>query len=223
MTPYLESTTSITAGTATKSAIRRRQHRRRRVLEPGLRAVRQPQRRRQPGHVPARGRGRRLVRRHRAVRARARATGSCRSRSTGARWARRSTRYAPALGTRAVPLGTRALAEGKHMLTFTVTGKNEAATDWLAGNRPADPGLTAAAQPAPTAVATAEVGGTRAGDARAALGPPATFGAFQPGVAREYVATTTANVGSRLATRRSRSLSPGTCATARSRCRSRCR
>ena len=103
--------------------------------------------------------------------------------------------YAPALEqVDPVPLGTRALAEGKHMLTFTVTGKNAAATNYLAGIDLLILDSTAAEQPTPTAVATIEVGGTVPATLALTLGPPATFGAFQPGVAREYTATTTANV-----------------------------
>jgi hypothetical protein len=102
--------------------------------------------------------------------------------------------YAPALEKVSVPLGTLALAEGKHMLTFTVTGRNEAATSYLAGIDLLVLDSTAAGQPVPSAEATTEVGGSVPSTLALALGPPATFGAFQPGVAREYVATTTANV-----------------------------
>ena len=49
-------------------------------------------------------------------------------------------------------------------------------------------------QPTPTAVATAEVGGTVPATLALTLGAPPSFGAFQPGVAREYTASTTANV-----------------------------
>ena len=59
-----------------------------------------------------------------------------------------------------VSLGTLALAEGKHMLTMTVTGKNAASTDYLAGIDLLVLDSQAAPQPTPTAVATAEVGGT---------------------------------------------------------------
>ena len=69
--------------------------------------------------------------------------------------------YAAAAGQApAVPLGTVALAEGKHMLSMTVTGRNAAATDWLAGLDLLVLDSEAAAQPTPTAVATTEVGGT---------------------------------------------------------------
>ena len=69
--------------------------------------------------------------------------------------------YAAALGVEPPrPLGTVALAEGKHMLTMTVVGKHEASTDWLGGLDLLVLDSTAAAQPTPTAVATADVGGT---------------------------------------------------------------
>jgi len=103
--------------------------------------------------------------------------------------------YAAAAGQApAVALGTVALAEGKHMLSMTVTGRNAAATDWLAGLDLLVLDSEAAAQPTPTAVATTEVGGTVPPTLSLTLGAPARFENFQPGVEREYTASTTANV-----------------------------
>ena len=90
--------------------------------------------------------------------------------------------YAAAAGAApAVSLGTRALAEGKHMLTLTVTGKNAASTDYLGGLDLIVLDSTAAVQPTPTAVATAEVGGTVPATLALSLGASPTFGAFVPG------------------------------------------
>ena len=102
--------------------------------------------------------------------------------------------YAPAL-QRAEPvaLGALALSEGKHMLTLTVVGKNEAATSYRAGIDLLILDSQAAAQPGPTAVATAEVGGTVPPTLALTVGP-ASFGVFQPGVEREYTAHSAANV-----------------------------
>ncbi len=55
-TPYLESFAGVTAGH--RDDVDRPPRRRHHVLEPGVRPVRQPQRRWQPGDVPDRGRGR---------------------------------------------------------------------------------------------------------------------------------------------------------------------
>jgi hypothetical protein len=93
-------------------------------------------------------------------------------------------------------LGTVALAEGKHMLTMTVVGKNEASTDWLGGLDLLVLDTTAAAQPTPTAVATAEVGGSVPATLALSLGTPPKFDAFIPGVEREYATQTTATVTS---------------------------
>ena len=81
----------------------------------------------------------------------------------------------------------------------------------------------------PTSVsAIGGVGGTVPATLSLTLGAPASFGTFVPGVAADYTASTTANVISRPATRRSRSpirrrWPPAIWSTARSRCRSRCR
>ena len=72
-------------------------------------------------------------------------------------------------------------------------------------------------------------GGTVPATLSLTLGGPATFGAFTPGVAREYTASTTANVistaGDAAAERRrpERGSTPATWSTARSSCRRRCR
>ena len=77
--------------------------------------------------------------------------------------------YAAALQRRAsrCALGVLALSEGKHMFTLTVTGKNEASSNYRAGIDLLVLDTQAAPQPTPTAVATAEVGGDRPADARA--------------------------------------------------------
>jgi hypothetical protein len=91
------------------------------------------------------------------------------------------------------PLGPLALSEGKHILTMKVTGKNDASTDYLGGIDLLVLDSQAAPQPTPTAVATAEVGaGVPA--TLALTVAPAAFGAFTPGAAKEYTATSMANV-----------------------------
>jgi hypothetical protein len=102
--------------------------------------------------------------------------------------------YAPAITVeKGVALGSLALSEGKHMLTLKVVGKNDASTDFLAGIDLLALDSQAAPQPTPTAVATAEVGA--AVPATLALTvAPASFGAFTPGVAKEYTATSAANI-----------------------------
>jgi hypothetical protein len=102
--------------------------------------------------------------------------------------------YAPAI-TVAQPLGLGplALSEGKHILTLKVVGKNDASTDYLGGIDLLVLDSAAAPQPTPTAVATAEVGAEVPATLALTVGP-AGFGAFTPGVAKEYTATSTANV-----------------------------
>ncbi len=103
--------------------------------------------------------------------------------------------YAAALAkTDPIPLGPLALSEGKHILTMTVTGKNATSTDYLAGLDLLILDSEAAPDPVPTAVATSEAGGTVPATLALTLGSPASFGAFQAGVAREYTASTTANI-----------------------------
>ena len=92
-----------------------------------------------------------------------------------------------------VALGALALSEGKHMLTFTVVGKNAASSNYRAGIDLLILDTQAAPQPTPTAVATAEVGATVPATLALTVGP-ASFGAFQPGVAREYTAHSAANI-----------------------------
>jgi hypothetical protein len=93
-------------------------------------------------------------------------------------------------------LGTLALSEGRHILTLTVTGKNAASTDYLAGLDLLVLDSNAAPVTTPTAVATAEVGGTVPATLALTLGAPATFAPFVPGVADEYTANSTATVTS---------------------------
>jgi hypothetical protein len=80
------------------------------------------------------------------------------------------------------------------MLSMTVTGRNEAATDWLAGLDLLVLDSAAAPQPTPTAVATTEVDDTVPPTLSLTMGNAATFGAFEAGVSREYTASTNANV-----------------------------
>ena len=76
--------------------------------------------------------------------------------------------YAAALQTATpVALGVLALSEGKHMFTLTVTGKHEASSNYRAGIDLLVLDTQAAPQPTPTAVATAEVGRHRPADAGA--------------------------------------------------------
>ena len=77
------------------------------------------------------------------------------------------------------------------MLTMTVVGKHDgvdglARAGWTCSSWT----RTAAAQPTPTAVATAEVGGTVPPTLALSLGGPVAFEPFVPGVAREYTAAT---------------------------------
>jgi len=106
-------------------------------------------------------------------------------------------------------LGTVALAEGKHMLTLTVVGKNAAATDWLGGLDLLVLDAGAAAQPTPTAVATAEVGGSVPATLALSLGTPPRFEAFIPGTEREYTTSTQATVTSSAGDARLTTSEPG--------------
>ncbi len=93
-----------------------------------------------------------------------------------------------------IALGAYALSEGRHILTMKVVGKNDASTDFLGGIDLLVLDSAAAPQPTPTAVATAEVGAQVPATLALTLGTPPSFGSFQPGVAKEYTAATTANV-----------------------------
>ena len=62
--------------------------------------------------------------------------------------------------------------------------------------------------PAAAEIAPGGVGGTVPATLSLTLGAPAAFGAFAPGVAQDYTATTTADASPPRATRRSRSASP---------------
>jgi hypothetical protein len=75
-----------------------------------------------------------------------------------------------------------------------VVGKNDASTDFLGGIDLLVLDSQAAPQPTPIAVATAEVGAQVPATLALMLGAQPMFGAFQPGVAKEYTASTTANV-----------------------------
>jgi hypothetical protein len=92
-----------------------------------------------------------------------------------------------------VALGPLALSEGKHILTLKVVGKNDASTDYVGGIDLLVLDSQAAPQPTPTAVATADVG-AQVPATLALTVAPAAFGAFTPGVAREYTTTAAANV-----------------------------
>jgi hypothetical protein len=102
--------------------------------------------------------------------------------------------YAPAVTVaQPTPLGPLALSEGKHVLTMKVIGKNDASTDFLGGIDLLVLDSAAAPQPTPTAVATAEVGAQVPATLALTVGQ-AGFGAFTPGVAKEYTASSTATV-----------------------------
>jgi hypothetical protein len=75
-----------------------------------------------------------------------------------------------------------------------VVGNHEASTDWRAGLDLLVLASPAAAQPTPTAVATADVGGTVPPTLALSLGGPVAFEPFVAGVAREYTAATSANI-----------------------------
>jgi hypothetical protein len=93
-----------------------------------------------------------------------------------------------------ISIGALALSEGRHTLTMQVVGKNDASTDFLGGIDLLVLDSQAAPQPTPAAIATAEVGAQVPATLALTLGTPPTFGAFLPGVAKEYTAATTANV-----------------------------
>jgi hypothetical protein len=102
--------------------------------------------------------------------------------------------YAPAVTVaQPTPLGPLALSEGKHVLTMKVIGKNDASTDFLGGIDLLVLDSAAAPQPTPTAVATAQVGAQVPATLALTVGQ-AGFGAFTPGVAKEYTASSTATV-----------------------------
>ena len=106
--------------------------------------------------------------------------------------------YAAALGVEPPkPLGTVALAKGKHMLTMTVVGKHDASTDWLAGLDLLVLDSTAAAQPTPTAVATADVGGTVPPSWRPSMNSCTMpkFGPLTSAAVRPYVSASSTSSG----------------------------
>src|SRR3954470_1800486 len=94
----------------------------------------------------------------------------------------------------AIPLGTLELSKGKHTVTMTVTGKNDAATDYRAGLDFLELNSEKAGTPAPTAVDNTAAHGTVEPTLSLTLGASPSFGAFTPGTARDYSAQTTASV-----------------------------
>ena len=97
------------------------------------------------------------------------------------------------------------------MLTMTVVGKNDAATDCLAGLDLLVLGLGGGRQPTPTAVATAEAGGTVPATLALTLGGPPAFGRVRAGRgARVHGGDDGQRDLHRRATRRSPSPTPGT-------------
>jgi hypothetical protein len=102
--------------------------------------------------------------------------------------------YSAVLGRTIVPLGGLELSKGRHALTLTVVGKSDTATDYQAGLDFITLDSDAVAAPTPTAVDTTPVGGTVDPTLALTLGAPASFGSFQPGFAKDYTASTVANV-----------------------------
>ncbi|MDA0166369.1 hypothetical protein OM076_39260 [Solirubrobacter ginsenosidimutans] len=104
--------------------------------------------------------------------------------------------YATAVTADEITLGALGLTEGKHQVSMVVTGKNDAATDYLAGFDYLELDSTAVPAATPTAVATAEVGAQVPATLALSVGAPASFAQLQPGVEKDYSATTTATVTS---------------------------
>jgi hypothetical protein len=103
--------------------------------------------------------------------------------------------YAAALARpAAVALGGLELSKGKHTVSLQVTGKNDAATDYLAALDFLELDSDLAPAPTPAAVADVPAGGTVDATLALTVGAPPSFGAFQPGVAKDYTATTLASV-----------------------------
>jgi hypothetical protein len=94
----------------------------------------------------------------------------------------------------AIPLGTLELSKGKHTVTMTVTGKNDAATDYRAGLDFLELDSEKAGTPAPTAVDNTAAVGVVDPTLSLTLGASPSFGKFEPGTAKDYTAQTTANV-----------------------------
>jgi hypothetical protein len=94
----------------------------------------------------------------------------------------------------AIALGTLELSKGKHTVTMTVTGKNDAATDYRAGLDFLELDSEKAGTPAPTAVDNTAAHGEVDPTLALTLGGSPSFGKFEPGAAKDYTAQTTANV-----------------------------
>jgi hypothetical protein len=94
----------------------------------------------------------------------------------------------------AIALGTLELSKGKHTVTLTVTGKNDAATDYRAGLDFLELDSEKAGTPAPSAVDNTAAAGSVDPTLGLTLGASPSFGAFTPGTAKDYTAQTTANV-----------------------------
>jgi hypothetical protein len=94
----------------------------------------------------------------------------------------------------AIGLGTLELSKGKHTVTMTVTGKNDAATDYRAGLDFLELDSEKAGTPEPTAVDNTAAIGTVDPTLSLTLGASPSFGKFEAGTAKDYTAQTTANV-----------------------------
>jgi hypothetical protein len=94
----------------------------------------------------------------------------------------------------AIALGTLELSTGKHTVTMTVTGKNDAATDYRAGLDFLELDSEKAGTPAPTAVDNTAAHGEVDPMLALTLGGSPSFGKFEAGTAKDYTAQTTANV-----------------------------
>jgi hypothetical protein len=94
----------------------------------------------------------------------------------------------------AIPLGTLELSKGKHTVSMTVTGKNDAATDFRAGLDFLELDSEKAGTPEPTAVDNTTAIGTVDPTLSLTLGASPSFGKFEAGTAKDYTAQTTANV-----------------------------
>src|SRR5262245_57791228 len=94
----------------------------------------------------------------------------------------------------AIPLGTLELSKGKHTVTMTVTGKNDAATDYRAGLDFLELDSEKAGTPQPAAVYTTAAVGAVDPTLSLTIGGSPSFGKFEAGTAKDYSAQTTANV-----------------------------
>jgi hypothetical protein len=94
----------------------------------------------------------------------------------------------------AIALGTLELAKGKHTVTMTVTGKNDAATDYRAGLDFLELDSQKAGNEPPSAVDDTAAAGSVDATLSLTLGASPSFGKFEAGAAKDYSAQTTANV-----------------------------